>query len=125
MVLDLRREWRHVVEAKRRRGLWDRGSPSKLVVNQALRENDFSIMKDFTYGLRVQPTSVDSAFDLFHGSNKVFTSPFAACQNTPSKEESWDNSWREFRQVCGDGGGQKIHNNSEWEKFTRKLVAVA
>ena len=97
MVLDLRREWRHVVEARRWQGVRDTGSPSKLVVDQALWEYKFSIMVNLAYGMHIQPTSVDSAFYLFHRGNETFITPFVSCQNSPAQEESGDGSWRELR----------------------------
>ena len=96
MVQDLWREWRHVVEARRRQGVWDTWSSSKLVVDQALWEYKFSIMVNFTYGMHIQPTSVDSAFYLFHRGNEAFITPFASIQNSPSQAESGDGSWREL-----------------------------
>jgi hypothetical protein len=124
VVLDLRWEWHRIVEARRRQGVWDTGSPSELVVDQTLREHKFTIMEDFTYGLHIQPTSIDSAFNLFHGCSKVLVTPFAACQNSPSQEEARDSARRKFWQVCGDGGGQKVHNNSEWEAFAWEFRSV-
>ena len=84
VVLDLRREWRRIVEARRGLRVGDTGSSSELVVDQALWEHEFAIMVDFTNGLHIQPTSVDSAFNLFHRSNEVFITPFASTQNLPS-----------------------------------------